>query len=55
MADISITRNGRIRRDQVLFKLTPTLRSTSEWLFIPAEIIHNAGKPLDETDESSWD
>lgn len=54
-ADLSISRSGMTRRASIAFKLTPARKSQREWIFIPSEIIQNAGKPLEDTDERSWD
>ena len=53
--DLTVQANGRSERKLVRFRMDPSQKRGDEFIFLPAEIVNNIGKPLDEWDDPAWD
>jgi len=53
--DLTVRANGRSERKLVRFRMDPSEKRGDEFIFLPAEIVNNIGKSLDEWDDPAWD
>lgn len=53
--DLTVTARGHSQRQLVRFRMDPSQKRQDEFIFLPAEIVNNFGKPLAEQDDPSWD
>lgn len=53
--DLTVRANDRSERKLVRFRMDPSEKRGDEFIFLPAEIVNNIGKSLDEWDDPAWD
>ena len=53
--DLSVSTRERTERKRVRFRMDPSESRQDEFIFIPAEIVSQIGKPAGDWEESGWD
>ena len=55
LVDMTVRADGRAVRQVARFRMQPAHKRADEFVFLPAEIVSNIGKPTDDWEESGWD
>jgi hypothetical protein len=53
--DLSVSTRERTERKRVRFRMDPSEKRQDEFIFLPAEIVSQLGKPVENWDDSGWD